>query len=110
MFLLVAPNSPITSFKQLIERAKAEPGKINFGIIGGGSVYQLLEKCQGLARSQSGRGKRKKFRFKNKLMSLDATVIGLCASAFDWAQYQRTKGAANCTCCWIMRGICPVSR
>jgi tripartite-type tricarboxylate transporter receptor subunit TctC len=44
MFLLVAPNSPITSFKQLIERAKAEPGKINFGIIGGGSVYHLLEK------------------------------------------------------------------
>src|SRR6478609_8818263 len=44
MFLLVAPNSPIMSFKQLIERAKAEPGKINFGIIGGGSVYQLLEK------------------------------------------------------------------
>jgi tripartite-type tricarboxylate transporter receptor subunit TctC len=44
MFLLVAPNSPITTFKQLIERAKAEPGKINFGIIGGGSVYQLLEK------------------------------------------------------------------
>src|SRR5205823_3032147 len=72
--------------------------------------YQLLEKCQSVARSQSGRGKRKKFRFKNKLMSLDATVIGLCASVFDWAQYQRTKGAANCTCCWIMRGICPVSR
>jgi tripartite-type tricarboxylate transporter receptor subunit TctC len=44
MFLLVATNSPIMSFKQLIERAKAEPGKINFGIIGGGSVYQLLEK------------------------------------------------------------------
>jgi len=57
--------------------------------------YQLLEKCQSVARSQSGRGKRKKFRFKNKLMSLDATVIGLCASVFDWAQYQRTKGAVK---------------
>jgi tripartite-type tricarboxylate transporter receptor subunit TctC len=44
MFLLVAPSSPITSFKQLIARAKVAPGKINFGIIGGGSVYQLLEK------------------------------------------------------------------
>src|SRR5436189_5634847 len=28
-------------------------------------------------------------------MSLDATVIGLCASVFDWAQYQRTKGAVK---------------
>jgi tripartite-type tricarboxylate transporter receptor subunit TctC len=44
MFLLVAPDSPIASFKDLIERAKAAPGKINYGIIGGGSVYQLLGK------------------------------------------------------------------
>jgi hypothetical protein len=33
--------------------------------------------------------------FKNKLMSLDATVIDLCASVFDWAQFRRTKGAVN---------------
>jgi tripartite-type tricarboxylate transporter receptor subunit TctC len=44
MFLLVAPSSPIASFKQLIDRAKAEPGKVNYGIIGGGSVYHLLGK------------------------------------------------------------------
>jgi tripartite-type tricarboxylate transporter receptor subunit TctC len=44
MFLLVAPNSPIASFKALIERAKAEPGKVNYAIIGGGSVYHLLGK------------------------------------------------------------------
>ena len=56
--------------------------------------YQLLEKCQSLAVSAPGKGK-KKFRFKNKLMSLDATVIALCASVFDWAQYRRTKGAVK---------------
>lgn len=56
--------------------------------------YQLLEKCQLLAASVGGKGK-KKFRFKNKLMSLDATVIALCASVFDWAQYRRTKGAVK---------------
>lgn len=56
--------------------------------------YQLLEKCQSLASSQSGKRK-KKFRFKNKLMSLDATVIALCASVFDWAHYRRTKGAVK---------------
>jgi tripartite-type tricarboxylate transporter receptor subunit TctC len=44
MFLLVAPNSPMTSFKDLIERAKAEPGKVSYAIIGGGSVYHLLGK------------------------------------------------------------------
>jgi hypothetical protein len=50
---------------------------------------QLLAKCQG---EVAGRG-RKKFRFKNKLMSLDASVIDLSLSLFDWARYRRTKGA-----------------
>jgi tripartite-type tricarboxylate transporter receptor subunit TctC len=44
MFISVAPGSPIASFKDLIERARAEPGKVNYGIIGGGSVYHLLGK------------------------------------------------------------------
>jgi hypothetical protein len=35
------------------------------------------------------------FRFKNKLLTLDATLIELCASVFDWAQYRRTKGAVK---------------
>ena len=44
MFLLVAPDSPITSFQDLIDRARAAPGKVNYAIIGGGSVYHLLGK------------------------------------------------------------------
>ena len=44
MFLSVAPNSPIASFTDLIARAKAEPGKVSYAIIGGGSVYHLLGK------------------------------------------------------------------
>src|SRR6266536_6442026 len=44
MFILVAPSSPIASFKDLIDRAKANPGKLSYGIIGGGSVYHLLGK------------------------------------------------------------------
>ncbi len=44
MFILVAPGSPIASFKDLIDRAKANPGKMSYGIIGGGSVYHLLGK------------------------------------------------------------------
>ena len=40
MFLLVAPGSPVASFKDLIDRAKANPGKLSYGIIG----YHLLGK------------------------------------------------------------------
>ena len=59
------------------------------------SVFQqLLEKCEQVVASAPGKKKRK-FRFKNKLMSLDATVIALCVSVFDWAQFRRTKGAVK---------------
>jgi Transposase DDE domain/Domain of unknown function (DUF4372) len=50
---------------------------------------QLLERCYGVAQGT------KKFRFKNKLLSLDSTSIDLCATLFDWAQYKRTKGAVK---------------
>jgi hypothetical protein len=50
---------------------------------------QLLSKCQ---LATPGNGKRKMFRFKNKLVSLDASVIDLSLSLFDWAQFRRTKG------------------
>lgn len=56
---------------------------------------QLLAKCQTLAASQAGTRKKRKFRFKNPLMSLDATVIDLCAKMFDWAKFRRTKGAVK---------------
>lgn len=52
--------------------------------------HELLDRCRGLAQRAGA-----KFRFKNKLLSLDATVIDLCASLFDWAKYQRTKGAVK---------------
>lgn len=55
---------------------------------------QLAEKCQQVVASAPGKKKRK-FRFKNRLLSLDATVIALCVSAFDWAQFRRTKGAVK---------------
>jgi hypothetical protein len=50
--------------------------------------YQLLAKCQHVAGGT-------KFRFKNKLVSLDATVIDLCAEMFPWATFRRTKGAVK---------------
>ena len=38
---------------------------------------------------------KKKFRFKNKLVSIDSTVIDLCLSLYDWAKFRRTKGAVK---------------
>lgn len=35
---------------------------------------------------------KKKFRFKNKLYSLDASTIDLCLSVFPWAKFRSTKG------------------
>ena len=52
--------------------------------------YQLLQRYQG-----SMKGKKRKFRFKNKLLSLDSTTISLCLSLFPWAEYRRTKGAVK---------------
>lgn len=56
---------------------------------------QLLAKCQALAANQPGTRKKTKFRFKNPLLSLDASVIDLCATMFDWAKFRLTKGAVK---------------
>jgi len=52
--------------------------------------HQLLKRCQGEAATR-----KRKFRFKHKLLSLDSTVIPLCLSVFDWAHYKRAKGAVK---------------
>lgn len=52
--------------------------------------YGLQRRCTEEA-GRRGHG----FRFKNKLLSMDATTIGLCVSMFDWAHFQRAKGAVK---------------
>ena len=61
----------------------------------------LLARCQPLAQG------RRKFRFKNKLVSLDSTVIDLCATLFDWAKFRRTKGAVKLHCLLDHDGYLP---
>jgi len=51
--------------------------------------YQFLGRCHGEFIGK------KKFRFKNKLMSFDASLIELCATVFDWARFRTTKGAVK---------------
>lgn len=67
---------------------------------------ELLRSCQALAAT-----KKRRFRFKHPLRSLDASIIELCVEVFDWAKFQRTKGAIKlhlqldhqgCLPCWAL--------
>jgi len=51
--------------------------------------YALRQRCEQEVRPGH------KFRFRNKLVSVDSTTIGLCVSMFDWAHFQRAKGAVK---------------
>jgi hypothetical protein len=51
---------------------------------------QLLSVCQADAQAV-----KRKFRFRNPLLSLDSTLISVCVSMFDWAAYTQTKGAVK---------------
>lgn len=64
--------------------------------------YKLLGKCKVLATGT------KRFRFKNRLLTLDATTIELCASLFDWAKFRQTKGAVKLHLLLDHEGYLPV--
>jgi hypothetical protein len=48
--------------------------------------YDLLAQCRAISP-------KKKFRFKNRLLTLDSTTVELSLNLFDWAQWRQTKGA-----------------
>jgi hypothetical protein len=52
--------------------------------------FSLLDKAKLLASTT-----KRKFRFKSKLYSIDATVIDLCLSMYEWAHFRRAKGAVK---------------
>ncbi|MDO8585850.1 MAG: IS4 family transposase [Armatimonadota bacterium] len=51
---------------------------------------ELLTICKSVSP-----GKKRKFRFKNRLLSLDASIIELCVTMFPWADFHHGKGAAK---------------
>ncbi len=51
--------------------------------------YETLDFCRMISTMKH------KFRFKNKLLSLDSTTISLCLSLFPWAKFRQTKGAVK---------------
>lgn len=63
--------------------------------------YDLLAQCQAISPQ-------KKFRFKNRLLTMDSTTVELCASMFDWAHWRQTKGAVKLHLLLDHEGYLPV--
>ncbi len=51
--------------------------------------YNTAERCR------AELGHKTKFRFKNRLLSIDSSVVTLCSEMFPWATYSRQKGAVK---------------
>jgi hypothetical protein len=78
----VAPNKSSLSYAN-----RQRPAKL---------YEELFYTVLGRFREEQGLGPRKrKFRFKNKLLSLDSTTISLCLEMFPWAKFRRAKGGVK---------------
>ncbi len=105
--LLTAQLTGRDSLRDIVENMSAQAGKLyHLGIKPFGrstlaranetqphqmyeALFQrLLTRCQGLAP-------KKRFKFKEKLYLLDASMIDLTLSLFPWAKYRKSKGAAK---------------
>jgi hypothetical protein len=59
------------------------------------AIYERLFYAT-LQQAQAWRpGKKRRFRFRQPLLTLDSTTLELCATLFPWAHYQQRKGAAK---------------
>lgn len=114
--------SKVTSLREIRDGLRSAAGKVahlGMGKIPGHSTlayanahrpwqiyrdlfYAVLESSQHQLRT----GKR--FRFKNKLLSMDATFVQLCLSLFPWAKFRSTKGAVKLHMLYDHDGYFPV--
>ncbi len=62
--------------------------------------YEVLSRCRDLTPKH-------KFKFKNPLYTMDATVIKLVLSLYPWAKYKKTKGAVKMHCLLNHAGYLP---
>ena len=62
--------------------------------------HVLLDRCREIAP-------KRRLKFKNALLSLDSTVIDLCASIFDWAKFRTTKGGVKIHMLLDNQGLLP---
>ncbi len=78
----VAPNKSTLSYAN-----KHRPAKL---------YEELFYTALARFRDEKGVGLRKRrFRFKNKLLSLDSTTISLCLEMFPWAKFRQAKGGVK---------------
>jgi len=77
---------------------RSAPAKSTLSYANAHRPWQLYQNAffllRDFCRSESP-GKKKEFRFKNKLFSLDSSTIDLCLSLFPWADFRQTKGAVK---------------
>jgi hypothetical protein len=77
---------------------RAAPAKSTLAYANAHRPWQLYQKAffyvRDLCREEAP-GKKRKFRFKNKLLSIDSTTIDLCLSLFPWANFRQTKGGVK---------------
>lgn len=73
------------------------PARSSLSYANGHRPWELFEKVfYGLFETVAAKAVgKKKFRFRNKLVSIDSTVIDLCLSMYDWAKFRTTKGAVK---------------
>jgi len=73
------------------------PVRSSLSYANGHRPWQVFEKVfYGLFETVADKAVgKKKFRFKNKLVSRDSTVSDLCPSLYGWATFRRTKGAVK---------------
>lgn len=73
---------------------KHAPNKSSLAYANAHRSADLYEKLfYSLLGQMRGRCGRHKFRFKNPLISIDASLIQLSLSMYEWAEFRRTKGA-----------------
>ena len=75
---------------------KSAPAKSTLAYANEHRSWEVYEKLFYSLLKQSGAvapEKKKKFTFKNKLLSMDASLIDLCLGLFPWAEYKQMKGA-----------------
>ena len=82
---------------KLTHRGIEAPARSSLSYANGHRPWQRFEKVfYGLFETVAAKAVgKKKFRFKNKLVSLDSTVIDLCLSLYDGARFRRTQGAVK---------------
>jgi hypothetical protein len=76
---------------------KRTPNKSTLSYANAHRPWQMFQSLfyETLAFCKQAAPEKRKFRFRNKLLSLDSSTISLCLSLFPWAKFRTTKGAVK---------------